>query len=317
MCSLPIVGLEGAPGLEGVEHDRSGLIAPAEAPALVAALVGRLLGDPALRARLAAGAHDLGVTSAAGEVAARTLGVYAGHRGPRRPLRSTGGERILCDFHMHTEHSPDCATSVPDLVHRALDLGLGAIAVTDHNTVAGGLEARRYVAEHDLPLHVVVGSEVMTATGEVIGLYLEEDVPRGMPFADTVEAIRAQGALVYVPHPFDRMHAIPPPALLRRLVDQIDVLETYNARLYREAFNREAARFAERHDLLAGAGSDAHVLEGVGTGAVLLPRFDDPESLLQALGNGTISARPASLLVLQGLKWYRQARKGKGGDELP
>ena len=99
----------------------------------------------------------------------------------------------------------------PTSSQRALELGLGAIAVTDHNTIAGGVAARAYVEEHGLPLHVVVGSEVKTATGEVIGLYLEEEIPRGMPFADTVEAIRAQGALVYVPHPFDRMHAIPDP----------------------------------------------------------------------------------------------------------
>ncbi len=218
------------------------------------------------------------------------------------------GRRLLCDFHMHTDHSGDCTTPVPDLVQRALELGLGAIAVTDHNTIAGGVAARAYVEEHGLPLHVVVGSEIKTATGEVIGLYLEEDIPRGMPFADTVEAIRAQGALVYVPHPFDRMHAIPDPALLRRLVDQIDVFETYNARLYRATFNRDAERFAERHDLLAGAGSDAHVLEGLGTGAVELPPFDDPESLLLALGQGRIVRRPANLLYLQGLKWLRQAR---------
>jgi predicted metal-dependent phosphoesterase TrpH len=209
---------------------------------------------------------------------------------------------------MHTEHSKDCATPVADLVHRAIELGLGAIAVTDHDTIAGGLAARAYVEQHELPLHVVVGSEVKTATGEVIGLYLEEEIPRGMPFADTVEAIRAAGALVYVPHPFDRLHAIPDPALLRRLVDQIDVFETYNARLYRDAFNRDAERFAERHDLLPGAGSDAHVLEGLGTGAVELPPFHDPESLLLALGQGRIVRRPANLLYLQGLKWVRQAR---------
>ena len=104
------------------------------------------------------------------------------------------------------------------------------------------------------------------------------------------------------------MHSIPDPALLRRLVDQIDVLETYNARLYRSAFNRDAERFAERHDLLAGAGSDAHVLEGLGTGAVELPPFDDPESLLMALGQGQIVRRHAQPALPAGLKWLRQAR---------
>jgi predicted metal-dependent phosphoesterase TrpH len=171
------------------------------------------------------------------------------------------------------------------------------------------------VAERGLPLHVIVGSEVKTATGEVIGLYLQEDIPRGMPFADTIEAIRAQGAVVYVPHPFDRLHSIPDPALLRRLADQIDVLETCNGRLYREAYNREAERFAERYDLLAGAGSDAHVPEGLATACVELPPFADAESLLLALAQGKIVRRPANLVYLQGLKWLRSARSRTPGAE--
>jgi hypothetical protein len=313
---VPVVAPVGSAGAEGVEDDVSGLLAPRDVPAVVGAIVARLVDDEPLRARLGAGAREAAADSAPTAVARRVGAVYAAVVPKRRravpsvaDAASNGSaQRILCDFHMHTEHSHDCATPVAHLVQRALELGLGAIAVTDHNTIAGGLAAQAYVDEHDLPLHVVVGSEVKTASGEVIGLYLQEEVQRGMPFADTVEAIHAQGALVYVPHPFDRMHAIPDPALLRRLVDQIDVFETYNARLYRAAFNRDAERFAERHDLLAGAGSDAHVLEGLGSGVVELPPFHDAESLLLALGQGQIVRRPANLLYLQGLKWLRQAR---------
>ena len=217
---------------------------------------------------------------------------------------------------MHTDHSPDCDDAGARPRRRARSSsGLGAIAVTDHNTIAGGVAAQAYVAEHGLPLHVIVGSEVKTATGEVIGLYLHEEIPRGMPFADTVEAIRAQGAVVYVPHPFDRLHSIPDAALLRRLADQIDVLETCNGRLYRDAYNREAERFAERYDLLAGAGSDAHVLEGLATACVELPPFTDAESLLLALANGKIVRRPVNLVYLQGLKWLRSARSRTPGAE--
>ena len=291
---------------------RARALGPARAaaePAHLGALIGRLLADADLHAQLAAGARELGAASSGVHVAERVEEVYAAARAAtagaparRRPTR------ILCDFHMHTEHSHDCSTPVADLVDRAVALGLGAIAVTDHNTIGGGVAARRYAEANELPLHVIVGSEIKSATGEVIGLYLTEDVPRGMPFADTVEAIREQGALVYVPHPFDRLHAIPDAALLERLVDRVDVFETYNARLLRDGFNREAAAFAQRHDLLAGAGSDAHVLEGLGTGAVELPPFADAESLLVALGAGRVVRRPANLLYLQGLKWVRQAR---------
>ena len=116
---------------------------------------------------------------------------------------------------------------------------------------------------------MIPGEEVKTdRDGEVIGLFLREEIPRGMTFADTVAAIREQEGVVYVPHPFDRMHSIPSPATLHRHLPEIDVLEVYNARLLFDAYNDEALRFARKYGLLAGAGSDAHVLQGVGTGAL-------------------------------------------------
>jgi predicted metal-dependent phosphoesterase TrpH len=310
-CGIAIVAPAGSPAADVVANDRTGLIADSGEPRIAAAMVGRLLADPELRTRLGAAAGEAARDRDADAAARRAEELYLAHRPARTPRPAPTGDDdlILADFHMHTEHSSDSATPVAEVVHRAIDRGLGAIAVTDHNTLAGGLAAQAYVAEHELDLHVIVGSEIKTATGEVIGLYMTDEIPRGMPFADTVEAIRAQGAVVYVPHPFDRLHAIADPLLLARLADQIDVLETYNARLYREAFNREAERFADRHDLLRGAGSDAHVGEGIGTGAVELPRFGDAASLLVALGAGRVVRRPANLFYLQGLKWIRQARR--------
>src|SRR5207237_8742872 len=125
---------------------------------------------------------------------------------------------------------------------------------------------------------VIPGEEIKTdSQGEVIGLFLEREIASGMPFADTVAAIREQGGLVYLPHPFDRMHSIPEPATLHRHLADIDVFEVYNARILFEAQNDEALRFARKYDLTAGAGSDAHVLQGVGTGALRMRPFHDPE----------------------------------------
>ena len=130
---------------------------------------------------------------------------------------------------------------------------------------------------------MIPGEEVKTdRDGEVIGLFLREEIPRGMSFADTIAAIREQEGVVYVPHPFDRMHSIPSPAVLHRHLPEIDVLEVYNARLLFDAYNDEALRFARKYGLLQGAGSDAHVLQGVGTGALRLRRFDGPEEFLLA-----------------------------------
>ena len=144
---------------------------------------------------------------------------------------------ITIDLHMHTDWSHDCSIPAEELVDHAEAIGLGGIAVTDHNVFGGALEAVEIARSRDLI--VVPGEEVKTDDqGEVIGLFLEEEIPRGMTFADTIAAIREQGGLVYLPHPFDRMHSIPDPATVHRHLAEIDVLRG----LQREA----SARFVQR-----------------------------------------------------------------------
>ena len=215
---------------------------------------------------------------------------------------------ITIDLHMHTDWSHDCSIPAEELVDHAEAIGLGGIAVTDHNVFGGALEAVEIARSRDLI--VVPGEEVKTdEQGEVIGLFLEEEIPRGMTFADTIAAIREQGGLVYLPHPFDRMHSIPDPATVHRHLAEIDVFEVYNARLLRDSFNDEALRFARKYRLLQGAGSDAHVLQGVGTGAVQMRRFDGPEEFLLSLRTAEILRRPKSLAYLQSLKWMAQVKE--------
>ena len=176
---------------------------------------------------------------------------------------------------MHTSWSHDCSIEVDELLDHAESEGLGAIAVTDHNVFGGAREAVEKARGRELI--VIPGEEVKTDDqGEVIGLFLQEEIPRGMSFAETVAAIREQEGVVYLPHPFDRMHAIPFPATLHRHLHEIDVLEVYNARLLFEGYNDEAVRFARKYGLPAGAGSDAHVLQGVGTGRAAHARVRRP-----------------------------------------
>ena len=215
---------------------------------------------------------------------------------------------IAVDLHMHTEWSHDCSIPVPDLLEHAAEIGLGGIAVTDHNVFGGALEAVELAAGGDLV--VIPGEEIKTdGQGEVIGLFLEDEIPRGMSFAETVAAIRDQGGLVYLPHPFDRLHSIPDPATLHRHLAEIDVFEVFNARLLRDSFNDEALRFARKYRLLQGAGSDAHVLQGVGTGAMRMRRFDGPEEFLLSLRSAEVLRRPKSLAYLQSLKWVAQVKE--------
>jgi predicted metal-dependent phosphoesterase TrpH len=301
-----------APGGE----DRLALEAAASGAVVAEAdSVAELVADPQRRESLAFDGRAYAQTQSFDVVATKLDEVYSTLARKQRKRRDrlqqdplADRDWIAVDLHMHTSWSHDCAIEVEDLLDHAEVVGLGGIAVTDHNVFGGALEAVELAAGRDLV--VIAGEEVKTRDqGEIIGLFLEEEIPRGMSFGDTVAAIREQGGLVYLPHPFDRMHAIADPATLHRHVAEIDVLEVFNARLLRESFNDEALRFARKYRLLQGAGSDAHVLQGVGTGAVRMRRFEGPEEFLLSLRSAEILRRPKSLAYLQSLKWVAQVKE--------
>ena len=276
--------------------------------------VERLVSDDAARQATARSARALAETQSFDVVASELDAVYAKLARKRRVARTdedhplAGRDWITIDLHLHTDWSHDCSIPADDLLDHAEAVGLGGIAVTDHNVFGGALEAVELARGRDLV--VIPGEEVKTDTqGEVIGLFLEEEIPRGLSFAETIDAIHEQGGLVYLPHPFDRLHAIPDPATLHRHLAEIDVFEVYNARLLRDSFNDEALRFARKYRLLQGAGSDAHVLQGVGTGAVRMRRFEGPEEFLLSLRSAEIVRRPKSLAYLQSLKWVAQVKE--------
>ncbi len=225
---------------------------------------------------------------------------------PALRRRLAGRPLIDVDLHMHTDHSHDCATPVEVLLATAREQGLGAIAVTDHNEVSGALEARAQAdrsGPHP-PVKVIVGEEVKTAgEGEVIGLFIEERIPRDLTLAETVAEIKRQGGVVYVPHPFDRMHAVPDYEHLLGVLDEVDAIEVFNPRVAIGAFNEEAARFAAKYRIPAGAGSDSHVAQGLGSVRVRMLDFEGPQEFLQSLRDAEIVTRPTSLLYVQALKF--------------
>jgi predicted metal-dependent phosphoesterase TrpH len=282
-------------------------------PELAGAEVARLAEDPEFRERKAERARSDVEGHGFADVARELDDLYGSLTERRQaPHRSDDplADRpwVLCDLHMHTSWSHDCAVEAADLIMHAEAIGLGAIAVTDHNVFGGALETSELARDHELV--VIPGEEVKTdGQGEVIGLFLREEIPRGLSFADTVAAIKEQDGLVYLPHPFDRMHSIADPATLQRHLADIDIFEVYNARLLFEAYNDEALRFARKYNLTMGAGSDAHVLQGVGTGGVRMRAFEGPEEFLLSLRSAQILRRPRSLVYLQSLKWMAQAKE--------
>ena len=218
------------------DGERGLLFEPGDAETLAAQLT-RLLCDTELRVRLSRAVADAAPELAWSAVAERFETLYGEVAARRHPPRADGPVRgrlatrplIDVDLHMHTDHSSDCATPVDVLLATARVEGLGAIAVTDHNEISGALDARAKAEEYGVK--VIVGEEVMTGRqGEVIGLFLEEKIPRGMSLEETIAAIRAQGGLVYVPHPFDRMHSVPDYEHLLAVVEDVDVIEVFNPR---------------------------------------------------------------------------------------
>jgi glycosyltransferase involved in cell wall biosynthesis len=291
------------------DGERGLMFEPADVQTLAAHL-GALIADTGLRDRYRRRAEPLRAELSWSRVSTELEALYA-TLVARRHRRSVNGEvraRLLrrpmieVDLHMHTDHSYDCATPVEVLLAEARARGLGAIAVTDHNEISGAHEAR---AKAD-GVKVIVGEEIKTAhQGEVIGLFIEEKIPRGLTLGETIAEIRRQGGVVYVPHPFDRLHSVPDYEHLLPVLDEIDAIEVFNPRVAIAEFNDEAVRFAAKYRIAAGAGSDAHVPQGLGSVRIRMRDFDGPEEFLASLKDADIVRNPASLFYVQALKFLQ------------
>jgi glycosyltransferase involved in cell wall biosynthesis len=271
----------------------------------------RAIEEPGLREQARARRTELSARFSWTRVADELEQVYDGLVARRHDTRANETVRarlrnnrrmIDVDLHMHTDHSYDCATPVEVLLAEARARGLGAIAVTDHNEISGAHAAQ----EKADGLTVIVGEEVKTAEqGEVIGLFIEEKIPRGLTLQETIAEIKRQGGIVYVPHPFDRMHSVPDYEHLLDVLDDVDAIEVFNPRVAITEFNDEAARFAAKYRIPAGAGSDAHVPQGLGSVRIRMREFNGPEEFLESLRDADIIRNPASLLYVQALKFLQ------------
>jgi len=193
---------------------------------------------------------------------------------------------VRVDCQLHTAWSGDASTTLDQLAGRVADVGLDVVCITDHHTLEGALRA----VERGIGARVVVGEEIRTRAGEVIGLFLTERVPYVLPVEDVVARIRDQRGLVYAPHPLDRDRR----GLGERGLDElakagsIDVVEVFNAKVRDPADNARAAAVARRHGLPGGAGSDAHDPDGVGAAYLEMPDFSDAAGFLKALRSARV-----------------------------
>jgi len=200
------------------------------------------------------------------------------------------------DMHVHTAASFDSDSEPEAVFRRCRRLGLDPVFVTDHDTLDAALRLRE---AH--PGSVVVGQEVTTTVGEVIGLFLESSIPRGLDPLAAVGEIKAQGGLVYLEHPTDRSRRSLSTESIEQIADSIDVVEVHNSRSGSLA-NKQAEDLCAVLGSAAGAGSDAHRVEEIGSVYVELPDFNSPAGLLTALRHGRIVRAPnRAVMTARGL----------------
>lgn len=211
-----------------------------------------------------------------------------------------GSQRSFVDLHSHSSASFDSLSDPGKMVEQALRLGLTHLAITDHERIDGAQRAQEHAGD---ALQIIVGEEIRSADGDMLGLFLEHVVAPGLSAADTAAAIREQGGLVGLPHPFDGFRssggskAGDAERKLEELAAIVDYVETYNARAYRDA-NPLAGAFAQRHGLPGVASSDAHSIMELGISSTALPgSFSDAEGLRQLLPEAELLPGRASYYV--------------------
>ncbi len=197
------------------------------------------------------------------------------------------------DLHVHTSYSFDCGTSLDDVIASCLKRGITCVAIADHATAEGGLRLKRKA-----PFTVIVAEEVLTPSGEIMGMFLKETIPSPNSVDETIARIRDQGGLVCVPHPFDRLR----PSAFRRndllsIIHNIDIIEVFNSRSLMPGASSQSRRLARAYGKPVSAGSDAHTPNEIGNAYVEMSDFTGPGDFLKSLAGGRIVGRKAGLIV--------------------
>ena len=200
---------------------------------------------------------------------------------------------LKADLHIHTEYSPDCNTSLEQIIKRCSEIGINCIAVSDHGTAEGALKMQTIA-----PFPVIVAEEILTPHGEIIGMFLKETIPSRLSVEQAISRIKAQGGLVCIPHPFDALRrSALDPKTIEKMAEQIDIIEVFNARAFFLSGSNQAKIFAQKYGIPGSAGSDAHSLGEIGSAYVEMPEFNGRDDFLQALAKGKVFGHRTSPLV--------------------
>jgi hypothetical protein len=215
--------------------------------------------------------------------------------------------RLTVELHCHTYHSKDSLLDPERLLEVCRRKGIDRVAITDHNTIEGA----RAASELD-PERVIIGEEIMTTQGELLGYFMKERIPPDLSPRETIARLRDQDAFISVSHPFDNMRPGSwQEEALREILDLVDAIEIFNARSWTAAANHKASSLANEVGVLGTAGSDAHASIEVGQALLSLPVFNDSDSFRSALSQAQILAK-RSIFLVHFLSRYATFRKRLG-----
>jgi predicted metal-dependent phosphoesterase TrpH len=229
-------------------------------------------------------------------------------RGERETTGKPPTKRAFADFHIHTRFSRDSILTEEKFITSAIERGLTHVAVTNHNNIEGAIAVRDKVAEMGLTdkLTVILGEEVSTADGEVVGMFLTKTIPRGLSANETADEIHRQGGLVSIPHPFDPFrgaHIKEGPLRNLAEIGKIDMIEIFNCRVTLQRHNDEAAEFAKRHGIPGIAASDSHSSFEVAMAFNAMPAFDTADALRASLQHNEWHASRSSVFIHLTTRW--------------
>lgn len=222
-------------------------------------------------------------------------------------------QKIKVEFHVHTKYSYDCATSFKDLIDKCLKKKIDVLVIADHNQIDGALRLQVLA-----PFRVIIGEEILTREGEIIGLFLKKHIALGFSMGDTIEAIKRQGGLVYLPHPFDsttRKTAIVQSSLAK-YIDSIDIIEVFNGRTIKPWDNLEAEKYAKKLNKIMCIGSDAHTKYELGRNYVSMTDFSNTSEFLQSLSQAKFNKSIVTPWVFFLTKYHRFIKRNFPEDKL-
>jgi predicted metal-dependent phosphoesterase TrpH len=212
---------------------------------------------------------------------------------------------IKADFHIHTAYSRDCTMSLEQIIARCLEVGINCLAVADHNAIEGAIKLKEMA-----PFPIIVSEEILTSDGEIIGMFLTQEIPRKLSAKETVARIKAQGGLVCIPHPCDRLRfSVFRNQVFEDIMPEVDIIEVFNARSLVPGSSARAWELARKYGKLASAGSDAHTPSEIGNACVEMPEFNGKDEFLTSLAQGKISGNKSKPTVHFANTWARLKKR--------